>query len=65
MHETCQSCGRDDDLTAVRRVYLATSIDAADRPADGGDPRSAPIVDDDVEQWCAGCRHTYPHMPID
>ena len=56
---TCQSCGRDEDVEAVQRVYLLEGTEAT---AGSGEP---PVrVDDDVEYWCFTCRESYPHVPV-
>jgi len=47
----CESCAReDDDLVAVRRVYLSE-----------GEPTVLP----QVELWCFACRTMYPHEEVD
>lgn len=51
---TCESCGaEDEDLTPVRRTYLAA--------ADGS--RTERVLDD-VERWCVVCLTSYPHEPV-
>lgn len=61
MDATCESCGRpDDDLETVRRVYLTPT--GATAP---GDDDAEPTLDDHDERWCASCRSTYPHQPVD
>lgn len=51
---TCASCGRaDDDLEAVRRVYVTPEAWDAEGKVD---------VQDDVEVWCFPCRSHYPHV---
>ncbi|MGH9066482.1 MAG: hypothetical protein ACRD0J_03020 [Acidimicrobiales bacterium] len=53
MESVCESCaGEDDDLVAVRRLYVTP--EAWDRP--GATARS-----DQVELWCFSCRSLYPH----
>jgi len=52
----CTSCAREDDeLAAVRRVYLV--------PGSGDNEASATTLDD-VELWCFSCRSMYPHEPV-
>ena len=42
----CENCAREDDeLIAVRRIYLA--------------PTSRTV--DEIELWCFSCRSMYPH----
>lgn len=50
MHDSCESCGREDELVEVIRVYLVRDDDGTERPLDAGG-----------ELWCASCRATYPH----
>jgi hypothetical protein len=50
---TCQSCARDDDdLVAVRRVYLVP---------ESWDTQASATTLDEVELWCFACRSMYPH----
>jgi hypothetical protein len=54
---TCASCGApDDDLTAVRRVYVTPEAWDTEERVD---------VVDEVEWWCFPCRTHYPHQPVD
>ena len=49
----CQNCTReDDDLVAVRRLYVV--------PESWDQPGSVTRTDD-VELWCFSCRTQYPH----
>ncbi len=48
----CTSCGRDDELSAVHRVYVTP--EAWDTPGRAD-------VQDEVEHWCFACRTQYPH----
>ena len=57
MDRVCESCAReDDDLVAVRRVYVTP--ESWDTP---GSARTMP----DVEVWCFSCRSQYPHEPLE
>lgn len=54
-HE-CDSCTlptRVEDLVEVRRALYY------------GMEESTPLVQDDVEHWCSGCRATYPNVLVD
>ncbi len=54
----CESCGADegdDELVAVRRVYLET---------DGRGQVVGERVLEDVERWCLSCRSLYPNRPL-
>ena len=49
----CESCAReDDDLMAVRRVYLHPDSEAT-------------TTMPEVELWCFSCRTMYPHQPVE
>jgi hypothetical protein len=49
----CENCARDDDeLVAVRRVYVT--------PESWDTPGASSVVDE-VEWWCFSCRSLYPH----
>jgi hypothetical protein len=57
VERVCENCARDDDdLVAVRRVYVTP--ESWDRP---GSART----DDALELWCFSCRSQYPHEPVD
>ena len=52
----CQSCDRETkaaELLAVQRAYF---FDAED---------DDPEIIEEVEQWCASCRSTYPHVEVE
>jgi thymidine kinase len=52
---TCESCGSDEVVAHVRRVYVTpASWDTAERVRAGGD-----------EWWCFACRTHYPHQVLD
>jgi len=53
----CDSCGRDDedDLAAVRRVYVTPET---------WDTEGTVEVVDEIEHWCFVCRSHYPHQPV-
>lgn len=52
----CDSCGsEDEDVTAVRRVYVVP--EAWDEPG-------RMDVQDEVERWCFPCRTHYPHEEV-
>jgi hypothetical protein len=54
VERVCENCAApDDELEAVRRVYVAGAASSADQ------------VLDDVEVWCFSCRSLYPHEPVD
>lgn len=56
MSETCDSCGGiEDDLVAVRRVYVT--------PEAWDTPGKVEVVDE-VERWCYPCRTHYPHQEV-
>ncbi len=56
---TCESCGRTDEVTEkVQRIYLSPTEAEAEAGAE------APGVPGDIEQWCASCRATFPHVVI-
>lgn len=49
----CESCAReDDDLVAVRRMYVT--------PESWDTERKEKTLDE-VEVWCFPCRSMYPH----
>jgi hypothetical protein len=63
---TCESCGRTDEVTEkVQRIYLAAPEANADAAPDWStaDPE-ATAMPGDIEQWCASCRATFPHVVI-
>ncbi len=61
---TCTSCGRDgEDTVTVHRVYLVLPEGAAVDPRTLQDT-AEPVVDDDLEQWCATCCDQFPHVPV-
>lgn len=52
---TCESCGRDEALVAVRRFYITPERwDTEGKVEAGGD-----------EWWCFVCRTHYPHQLLD
>ena len=52
----CENCARpDDDLTAVRRVYVTP---------ESWDAQGSYSVEDPVEVWCFSCRSQYPHEEV-
>lgn len=53
---SCDSCGRDDRLETVRRLYVVP--EAWDTP---GSVTEA----DGTEAWCFTCRSMYPHVAVD
>jgi hypothetical protein len=48
---TCESCGREDELVVVRRLYVTP--EAWDNPGK--------VERGDLERWCDVCRFHYPH----
>ncbi len=53
----CENCaGDDDDLVAVRRVYVTP--ESWDTPASVR-PQA------EIEVWCFSCRTLYPHEPVE
>jgi len=69
---TCESCGRTGEVTEkVQRIYLAPpGADAGEAPdwsAAASEARAdsdATAIPGDIEQWCASCRATFPHVVI-
>ncbi len=60
MSELCQSCGADDDVIRVVRLYV--HHEPGDRPSDDHQP----VADDgDEELWCFVCRTHYAHREVD
>lgn len=57
MSDRCDSCGDDGpDLATVQRVYVTfdeSNVAVGERLAD------------EFETWCAVCRVTYPHHPVE
>jgi hypothetical protein len=52
---TCDSCGRDEELTEVRRVYVTPE----DWDTEGKvEPQAG------TERWCDVCRTHYPHQEV-
>jgi len=52
---TCESCGRDDEVVLVRRVYVTPEAwDTQGRVDVAGE-----------ELWCYVCRTHYPHQAVD
>lgn len=56
MNDRCESCGGDDDLATVQRIYV--EVDEAGKP-------TGQRLADGIETWCVICRLTYPHQPIE
>ena len=55
MQGTCESCGRDDEVVLVRRVYVTPEAwDTQGRVDVAGE-----------ELWCYVCRTHYPHQAVD
>ncbi|MCC6226308.1 MAG: hypothetical protein IT195_07875 [Microthrixaceae bacterium] len=50
MEGPCDSCGREDDVAPVIRVYIVRRDDGTEA-----------VEEADDELWCASCRATYPH----
>ncbi len=56
VERVCENCASpDDELEAVRRVYLSPDADG---------PPLAEVVEE-VELWCFSCRSLYPHEATD
>jgi hypothetical protein len=54
--KVCESCGADDDdLVAVRRIYVT--------PESWDTEGKLEVAD--VERWCFVCRTHYPHHELD
>jgi len=52
---SCESCGSEEELTTVRRVYVtpeAWDTEGKAEPQPG------------TEQWCFVCRTHYPHQEV-
>lgn len=52
---TCESCGSEEDVTEVRRVYVtpeAWDTEGKAEPQPG------------TERWCYACRAHYPHQEV-
>ena len=52
----CDSCGRDEGLEPVRRLYVV--------PESWDTPGSV-TESEDTEAWCFTCRSMYPHVVIE
>lgn len=52
---TCESCGSEEEVTAVRRVYVTPESWDTEGKAE---PQS------ETEQWCLVCRTHYPHQEV-
>lgn len=52
----CESCGSDEELVAVRRVYVTP---------EAWDTEGKAEVVPEPEQWCYACRSHYPHQSLD
>lgn len=50
---TCDSCGAEDEVTTVRRVYVTPE----DWDTEG---KVEPV--ESTESWCYACRAHYPHQ---
>jgi hypothetical protein len=63
---TCESCGRTDEVTEkVQRIYLTPpGADAGVAPDGSTADSDATAIPGDIEQWCASCRATFPHVVI-
>lgn len=59
MHGTCESCGTDDDLVAVVRLYVTP------REPDPRGPQewdgTEVVTEAGEERWCFSCRSHYAH----
>lgn len=53
---SCDSCGRDDRLETVRRLYVV--------PESWDTPGSVTEADG-TEAWCFTCRSMYPHVAVE
>jgi hypothetical protein len=52
---TCESCGRDEEVVRVRRLYVTPEAwDTPGKVEQGGE-----------EVWCFVCRTHYPHELLD
>lgn len=52
---TCDSCGSEEDVTEVRRVYVTPE----DWDTEGkAEPQAG------TERWCYACRAHYPHQEV-
>lgn len=52
---TCESCGSEEDVTEVRRVYVTPE----DWDTEGkAEPQPG------TERWCYACRAHYPHQEV-
>ena len=55
MVATCESCGRDEEVVRVRRLYVTPEAwDTPGKVEHGGE-----------EVWCFVCRTHYPHELLD
>ena len=52
---TCESCGSEDDVTEVRRVYVTPEAWDTEGKAE---PQAG------TERWCYACRAHYPHQDV-
>jgi hypothetical protein len=51
----CESCGSEEDVTEVRRVYVTPEAWDAEGKAE---PQPG------TERWCYACRAHYPHQDV-
>lgn len=52
---TCDSCGSEEDVTEVRRVYVTP---------EGWDTEGKAEPQAGTEHWCYACRAHYPHQDV-
>jgi hypothetical protein len=64
----CESCGREEPtVTKVQRMYLAgrpTDLDPVATEPRELHPEERPGAGD-IEEWCASCCATYPHVAVE
>lgn len=52
---TCESCGSEEEVTTVRRVYVTP---------EAWDTEGKAEPEPGTEQWCYACRSHYPHQDV-